>query len=93
MPGAKLIINNVLFFLDVQSMVKEDTGVMPRAGLITVAGLGGIVLGYKGIIFIVWICINPFKSEFTIVIFIHNKLVVDEDDLKLWQMKKIYCYY
>ena len=75
--------NCLAFCLDVQSMVKEDTGVMPRAGLITVAGLGGIVLGYKGFIFIVWIYINPFKPEFIIVIFIHNKLVVDEDDLKL----------
>ena len=28
--------------------VQEDTGVLQRAGIITVAGLGGIVAGYRG---------------------------------------------
>ena len=46
-------------------------------------------------------CFNPFKPEFTIVISIHYKPekccrnsppVVNEDDLKWWQMKKIYRF-
>lgn len=31
-----------------QKKIQEDTGVLQRAGIITVAGLGGVVAGYKG---------------------------------------------
>lgn len=33
---------------DFQTYIKEDPGAVPRAGLVTIAGLGGIVAGYKG---------------------------------------------
>ena len=37
---------------------------------------------------------NPFKPEFTMVIFIHySRLVVDENDLKWVANEKIYCYF
>ena len=40
--------------------------------------------------------LNPFKPEFTIVIFVHYKpriATVDENDLKWWKNEKIYCYF
>ena len=33
---------------DLLHYIQEDAGIVPRAIIITIAGLGGIVAGYKG---------------------------------------------
>ena len=33
---------------DLLTYIQEDSGILPRAAIITVAGLGGIVAGYRG---------------------------------------------
>ena len=38
----------VFVFADSLTYIQEDAGLLPRTALITVAGLGGIVAGYKG---------------------------------------------
>ncbi len=35
-------------YLDMVKYLQEDSGALPRAAFITVAGLGGVVAGYKG---------------------------------------------
>ena len=60
-------------------------------------GINALTWGFKRQSLLV----NPFKPEFTIVIFIHYKpriavAILDLQWVKMtwsgWQMKKIYCY-
>ena len=37
-----------LYILATIEYIRNDPGILPRAGVITVAGLGGIIAGYKG---------------------------------------------
>ena len=37
-----------MLFLETLHYIQEDSGTLPRAAIITLAGLGGIVGGYRG---------------------------------------------
>ena len=45
---AEIELLYVCLFADSLTYIQEDAGLLPRTALITVAGLGGIVAGYKG---------------------------------------------
>jgi len=38
----------VILLSDALQYIQEDSGVLPRAAVISVSGLGGIVAGYRG---------------------------------------------
>jgi len=41
-------VTGYVLFTDFLTYVQEDSSVLPRAAIITVSGLGGIVAGYRG---------------------------------------------
>ena len=41
------ILRRLLLFAATLDFIQNDPGLLPRAGVITVAGLGGIVAGYR----------------------------------------------